>query len=107
MSGPGRARPPGPPDVPPAAPRAEPEPILPAVVHAPHAHPLPPTRPLAPGRRPVLERIGMAAIAVIISAFFGLVGATSLERGELFLGTMAVVGAVMTAWVGLVSLLRG
>ncbi len=68
-------------------------------------------RPLAPGttpaRRPVLERIGMAAIALVIGALFGAVAATAFVGGEPFLGVMAAIGCLMTFWVGALTLFRG
>jgi hypothetical protein len=85
----------------------EPEPILPATVHAPHAHPLPPPPAERAQGRPLLERLGMAAVALVITVFFGVVGAISFSGGELLLGTMAILGALMTAWVGLLTLVRG
>jgi hypothetical protein len=64
----------------------------------------------APGRgprRPVVERLGMAAVAAVLAILFGGVAAASLAGGELFLGVMAAIGALMTAWVGLLTLVRG
>jgi hypothetical protein len=65
----------------------------------------------APGpaatRRPLVERIGMAAIAAVLAVLFGGVAALSFSSGEPFLGIMAAIGTVMTAWVGLLTLLRG
>ena len=93
---------------PPPRPSAdEPEPVYPAEVHAPHAHRPPVTRGGAREGRPLIERLGLAAVALVIALFFGAVGAISFGGGELFLGTMAVLGALMTAWVGLITLLRG
>lgn len=62
--------------------------------------------PPAP-RRPIVERIGMAAIAVVLAVLFGALGAAAWISGEPFLAVMAVVGALMTAWVGLLTLVRG
>jgi len=89
------------------SPAMEPEPILPATVHAPHAHPLPVEPAVRAGGRPLIERLGMGAVALVMTVFFGAVGAISLSGGELFLGSMAILGALMTAWVGLLTLLRG
>jgi hypothetical protein len=58
-------------------------------------------------RRPVVERIGMAAIAAVLAVLFGAVAALSFASGEPFLGVMAAIGSLMTAWVGLLTLLRG
>ena len=58
-------------------------------------------------RRPLVERIGMAAIAAILALLFAGVAAISLASGEPFLAIMAGIGAGMTAWVGGLTLLRG
>ena len=68
---------------------------------------LPPDPPDPPTRRPLVERIGMAAIAVVLAVLFGGVAAVSFVSGEPFLAIMAAIGALMTAWVGLLTLVRG
>jgi hypothetical protein len=55
----------------------------------------------------MVERIGMAAIAVVLAVLFGAMGAAAWLSGEPFLAVMAIVGALMTAWVGLLTLVRG
>ncbi len=68
----------------------------------------PAARPPAPqGRRPLVERIGMAAIAAVLAALFCGVAAVSLASGEPFLAIMAGIGTLMTAWVGIRTLVRG
>ena len=67
---------------------------------------------LAPDRasrepRPFVERVGMAAIAAVLALLFAGVAALSFASGEPFLALMAGVGALMTAWVGGMTLLRG
>ena len=57
--------------------------------------------------RPLLERIGMAAIALVMAALFGLVAAAAWVSGELFLATMGAIGCFMTLWVGAITLVRG
>ena len=57
--------------------------------------------------RPVIERIGLAFIALLIAALFGVVSVASWVGGELFLAVMAGVGCVMTIWVGTLTLVRG
>lgn len=57
--------------------------------------------------RPLIERIGLAFIAVILVAVFGAIAAASFASGELFLALMAGLGALMTAWAGGRTLLRG
>ena len=59
-----------------------------------------------PGR-PVLERIGLAAIALVIAALFGAIGIAALGAGELFLGVMASIGALMTLWAAGSTLRNG
>jgi hypothetical protein len=64
-----------------------------------------PAEPREP--RPWIERIGLAAIALLLSVLFGGVAAASWVGGELFLAVMAGVGCLMTIWVGALTLLRG
>lgn len=66
-----------------------------------------PAPPEPAPRRPLVERIGMAAIAAVLAVLFGVVAALSFASGEPFLGVMAAIGTLMTAWVGLLTLLRG
>ena len=63
--------------------------------------------PPGPGPRPLVERIGMAAIAAVVAILFGGIAAVSFASGEPFLAVMAGIGALMTAWVGGMTLLRG
>jgi hypothetical protein len=55
----------------------------------------------------LLERIGMAAIALVMAGLFGLVAAAAWVSGELFLATMGAIGCFMTLWVGAITLVRG
>jgi hypothetical protein len=66
-------------------------------------------RPDEPARapRPLLERIGMAAIALVMAGLFGAVAAAAWTSGELFLATMGAIGCLMTLWVGGITLVRG
>jgi hypothetical protein len=57
--------------------------------------------------RPLLERIGMAAIALVMAGLFGAVAAAAWISGELFLATMGAIGSFMTLWVGAITLVRG
>jgi hypothetical protein len=57
--------------------------------------------------RPIIERIGLAAIAVVIGGLFAVVAVASFVSGELFLAAMGALGAGMTLWVGLRTLVRG
>ena len=58
-------------------------------------------------RRPVLERLGLAAIAVVMAILFAIVGVAALIGGEYILGAMGLVGCMMTLIVGGITLLRG
>jgi hypothetical protein len=57
--------------------------------------------------RPMLERIGLAAVALVLALLFGVVAAASWVGGELFLTAMAGIGCLMTIWVGATTLFRG
>ena len=57
--------------------------------------------------RPMLERIGLAAVALVLAVLFGGVATASWVNGEVFLAVMGGVGCLMTVWVGAVTLLRG
>ena len=57
--------------------------------------------------RPILERIGLAAIAGVLAILFGGVAAASWVGGEPFLAVMGAIGCLMTAWVGALTLFRG
>lgn len=62
-------------------------------------------RPREP--RPLLERVGLAGIAVVLAVLFGGVAAAAWIGGEPFLAVMAGIGCLMTAWVGAMTLFRG
>ncbi len=57
--------------------------------------------------RPIIERIGLAAVALVLATLFGGVAAASWFGGELFLAAMGGIGCLMTAWVGGLTLFRG
>jgi hypothetical protein len=57
--------------------------------------------------RPVIERVGLAAIAAVMAALFGGVALAAWFGGEGFLAVMGAVGCLMTAWVGGQTLFRG
>ena len=70
--------------------------------------PMAPTEPPdPPERRPIVERIGMAAIALVFATLFGGVTIAAFSGGEPFLGVMAGIGCLMTLWVGGITLFRG
>ena len=58
-------------------------------------------------RRPALERIGMASVAVVMGVLFGFVAVAAFAGGEYFLAAMGFVGCMMTLAVGGITLLRG
>ena len=58
-------------------------------------------------RRTALERIGLAAVAVVMAALFGAVAVAAFVGGEFFLAAMGLVGCMMTLIVGGITLLRG
>ena len=64
-------------------------------------------RPAATPRRPLLERVGLAAVALVMAGLFGAVAAASFAGGEAFLGTMAGIGCLIVLWVGAMTLFRG
>ena len=57
--------------------------------------------------RPLIERIGLAAVAAVLAVLFGGVGLAAWFGGEGFLAVMGAVGCLMTAWVGGLTLFRG
>ena len=68
----------------------------------PEALPEPP-----PERRPLVERIGLAAVAAVLATMFGGVAVAAWAGGEPFLAVMGGIGCLMTAWVGGLTLFRG
>jgi hypothetical protein len=60
-----------------------------------------------PTRRPILERLGLALIALVLGALFGGMAVASWIGGELFLAVMGAIGCAMTLWVGGLTLIRG
>lgn len=57
--------------------------------------------------RPMIERIGLALIAIVMAAAFGGVAIAAWVGGEVFLAVMGAVGCLMTAWVGGMTVRRG
>lgn len=55
----------------------------------------------------MLERIGLAAVAVVMAMLFGAVAVAAFVGGEFFLAAMGFVGAMMTLAVGGSTLFRG
>ncbi|OGO54622.1 MAG: hypothetical protein A2V85_03115 [Chloroflexi bacterium RBG_16_72_14] len=57
--------------------------------------------------RPMVERLGMAGIALVLGALFALVSVAAFLGGEPFLGVMGAIGCLMVLWVGGLTLFRG
>lgn len=58
------------------------------------------TEPSGPGGepRPLIERVGLGLIALVIAIVFGGLAVGAFLSGEVFLGVMAGIGALMTIW---------
>jgi hypothetical protein len=84
-----------------------PEPPDPAAEGEPGGRPDQAAAEANPERRPMLERIGMAAVAVVMAVLFGVVAVAAFAGGEYFLAAMGFVGCMMTLAVGGATLLRG
>lgn len=69
--------------------------------------PPPGSAPGPRGRRPLVERIGLAGIAVVLAALFAGVTVAAWIGGEPFLAVMGGIGCLMTVWVGAITLVRG
>jgi len=69
--------------------------------------PDPPAAEEERGRRPLIERLGLAFIAVVLGALFGGVAVAAWVGGEVFLAAMGAIGCLMTLWVGTLTLFRG
>ena len=67
----------------------------------PAPEPAPATRP-----RPLIERIGLAFIALVMATLFGVVAVAAFAGGEPFLGVMGGIGCLMVLWVGALTLFR-
>jgi hypothetical protein len=59
------------------------------------------------GGRPLIERLGMAAVAIVLALLFAIVAVAAWAGGEAFLAVMAGIGALMTVWAAGFALLRG
>lgn len=58
-------------------------------------------------RRPLVERLGLGVIALVLAGVFAALAVAALTGGEVFLGVMAGIGALMTVWAAASSLRRG
>ena len=59
------------------------------------------------GKRPILERLGLAVIALVLAGLFGGMALAAFIGGDLFLAVMGGIGCGMTLWVGGLTLVRG
>ncbi len=69
-----------------------------------------PTVPIPPAvhtPRPLLERLGLVAVALVLATLFGGVAVASWIGQEPFLAVMGAIGCVMTIWVAMLTLIRG
>ena len=57
--------------------------------------------------RTLLERLALAAIALVVAIVFGGLGIAAVAGGEVFLGVMGGIGALMTIWAAASNLRRG
>ena len=58
-------------------------------------------------RRPWLERLGLAAVAMVMGILLTVMGIAAWAGGEWILAAMSASGAVLTIGVGVVTLIRG
>jgi hypothetical protein len=66
-----------------------------------------PPEPAPREPRPIIERLGLGAIAIVLAGLFGAMGLAAFDHGELFLGVMAAIAVLMTLWAAAATLLRG
>jgi hypothetical protein len=57
--------------------------------------------------RPWLERLGLAAVALVMAALFAVVAVAAGAGGEWILAAMSTVGALMTIAVAAITVVRG
>ncbi|OGN81683.1 MAG: hypothetical protein A2X23_06460 [Chloroflexi bacterium GWC2_73_18] len=53
-----------------------------------------------------VERALLGLVAAVFAASFATVGLVAFAGGEVFLGAMGLLGALMTLWVGALTVLR-
>ena len=56
--------------------------------------------------RSLVERLGLGLIALVIAMVFGGLAVAAFANGEVFIGVMAGIGALMTVWAAASSLRR-
>ena len=57
--------------------------------------------------RSLIVRIGLGLIALAIAVVFGGLAVAALANGQVFIGVMAGIGALMTVWAAASSVRRG
>ena len=60
-----------------------------------------------PVARSIIERVGLALVALVMAVIFGGLAAAAWIGGEVFLAAMAAAGALMTVWAAVANLRRG
>jgi hypothetical protein len=58
-------------------------------------------------RLPVVERLGLAFIALVVAILFGAMSLTAWAGCERFLAFRAGIGALMTIWAAAATVRRG
>ena len=58
-------------------------------------------------KRSILERLALGGVALVVALLFGGMGAVAFAGGEVFLGVMGGIGALMTMWAAASNLRRG
>ena len=56
--------------------------------------------------RPLIERVGLGLVALVVAVVFGGLALGAFTNGEVFLGVMAGIGALMTVWAAASTLRR-
>lgn len=57
--------------------------------------------------RPLIERVALGGIAIVVAAVFAGIAIAAFAGSEVFLGTMAGIGALMTVWAAAGNIRRG
>ncbi len=54
-----------------------------------------------------MERLGLGFIALVVTTLFAAMATAAWAGGEIFLAVMAGMGALMTLWSAVATLIRG
>ena len=57
--------------------------------------------------RPLIERVALGGIAILVAALFAGIAIAAFAGNEVFLATMAGIGALMTLWAAAGNIRRG